>query len=730
MTMVAGIGKDLDKRIDRASKDRDASQATFLRLQGGAKTQAIKAKIEKLAKILGTTDARVNPAGLEVIASPWNSGPLATAEGVKAFSVRFEALTGVYGEGILLEPEGAAKASVVLLPDAAHTPEQHAGLVPGLPLQARLGAVLAGKGCRVICVSLLDRESRFSSNPEIQRFTNLPHREFLYRGAYEMGRTPAGYEVTKALAAVDNLLARDRKLPVGLVGHGEGGRIALYAGALDNRVSATLVSGAFGPRDAMWREPIDRNLWGILLEHGDAQVADLYGDRGLVIETSHVPAWAGPVPGPKGNQAAPGSIASITPTAADQEYAVSGRSKKPGAQADIVASTDGLPGTPQALSRLAHHLNVKLAEAKPSLWNIIGPVPDQVARQKRQLDQMIGHVHRLWRTSHRVRDAAWAGVSRSGPESWEAYTNEKRRFFATEVIGELPAPEIQPNPKSRPWKNGKNWKGHEVTLDLGPDLFAYGILLLPNNLKQGERRPVVVCQHGLEGRPSDVCDPDKITPYYNSFGATLADRGYIVFAPQNCYIGKAEFRLLQRKANPIKLSLFSYIVRQHERILDWLETLPMVDAKKIGFYGLSYGGKTAMRVPALLPRYALSVCSGDFNEWVGKNILTDYPGSYVFTLEHEMPEFDLGHTFNYAEMAFLIAPRPFMVERGHDDGVGIDEMVSWEFARVRRQYSRLNIPEKTEITYFPGGHEVRGGPCFEFLDKHLNFKPRNGVPPR
>ena len=68
-----------------------------------------------------------------------------------------------------------------------------------------------------------------------------------------------------------------------------------------------------------------------------------------------------------------------------------------------------------------------------------------------------------------------------------------------------------------------------------------------------------------------------------------------------------------------------------------------------------------MRVPALVPRYALSICSGDFNEWVGKNILTDYPGSYVFTFEHEMPEFDLGHTFNYAEMAFLIAPRPFMV---------------------------------------------------------------------
>ena len=41
-----------------------------------------------------------------------------------------------------------------------------------------------------------------------------------------------------------------------------------------------------------------------------------------------------------------------------------------------------------------------------------------------------------------------------------------------------------------------------------------------------------------------------------------------------------------RKANPVKLSLFSFIIGQHERILDWLETQPFVDSKRMGFYGL------------------------------------------------------------------------------------------------------------------------------------------------
>src|SRR5262249_7048866 len=184
------------------------------------------------------------------------------------------------------------------------------------------------------------------------------------------------------------------------------------------------------------------------------------------------------------------------------------------------------------------------------------------------------------------------------------------------------------------------------------------------------------------------------TKSYNSLGAQFADRGYIVYAPQNPYIGHDKFRVLQRKANPLGLSLFSFIVRQHERTLDWLATLPDVDAERMAFYGLSYGGKTATRMPALLARYRPSICFRAFNEWIRKNVSLDYPSSYMFSPEYEMPEFNLGRTFNYAEMAALIAPRPFMVERGHDDGVGIDEWIAYEYAKVRRLYSRLKTPQK------------------------------------
>ncbi len=126
-----------------------------------------------------------------------------------------------------------------------------------------------------------------------------------------------------------------------------------------------------------------------------------------------------------------------------------------------------------------------------------------------------------------------------------------------------------------------------------------------------------------------------------------------------------------------------------------------------------------MRVPAVLPDYCLSICSGDFNEWIWKNCSTRAPFSYMRTGEYEMFEFNLGMTFNYAEMSYLICPRPFMVERGHQDGVSVDEWVAYEYAKTRYLYDLLGIGERTEIEFFNGPHEIHGVGTFAFLERHL-----------
>ena len=78
-------------------------------------------------------------------------------------------------------------------------------------------------------------------------------------------------------------------MKTGVAGYGEGGLIAFYTAAIDKRVDATFVSGYFSSRQKVWDEPIYRNVWALLTEFGDAEIASLIAPRTLVIEYSFVP---------------------------------------------------------------------------------------------------------------------------------------------------------------------------------------------------------------------------------------------------------------------------------------------------------------------------------------------------------------------------------------------------------------------------------------------------------
>ena len=55
--------------------------------------------------------------------------------------------------------------------------------------------------------------------------------------------------------------------------------IAFYAAAADSRIDACLASGCFDPHERIWEEPIYRNVWDLLTEFGDAEIASLIAQR-------------------------------------------------------------------------------------------------------------------------------------------------------------------------------------------------------------------------------------------------------------------------------------------------------------------------------------------------------------------------------------------------------------------------------------------------------------------
>ena len=690
--MVAGI----DRFLMRETKESIARRG--------------KPNRELFRKIIGAVDTREKVEVLEFISTTAQPAKLAETKTFEVLAVRWPVFEGVHGEGLLLRPKRAPLAGVVAVPDADQTPEQLAG---------GFAKRLAENGCLVLIPTLVNREDTFSGNPAFKRFTNQPHREWIYRPAYELGRHIIGYEVQKVLGAVDWLSLQTTN--IGVAGYAEGGLVAFYGAALDSRIQSVLVSGYFDSRQKLWSEPIYRNVFGLLRDFGDAEIATLILPRKLIIEHSEVPTIDGP---PKPQQgrggAAPGSW--HTPEQGSVEGEVKRAQKlAPTAAKNIefVYGNEGVPvgpGSEYAIAAFLRGLGISSTSAAST-----DPLalPAQ-SRQERQVREMQEFTQRLLRESERVRDEFFWNPLKKG-SSVESF----RKIFWEDVIGRFADPTMAPNPRTRKIYDRPKGTGYEVMLDVFPDVIAWGYLLVPKDLGPQEKRAVVVCQHGLEGVPEDVVNEDPKSKGYGSYrgyASRLADLGFVVYAPHNPYRGQDNFRVLQRKANPLGKSLFSIIIAQHQRTLEWLSQLPFADRERIGFYGLSYGGKTAMRVPAILTNYCLSICSADFNEWIRKNATTESPYSYLFTFEYEMPEFNLGSTFNYAEMAALISPRPFMVERGHHDGVAPDAWVAYEYAKVRHHYVRVGMADKTEIEFFDGPHTINGVGTFRFLQEHLRAR--------
>lgn len=724
--MVAGLHRRLDTLTREVVTERSARWDQ--RVTSSGRTEHLLQTRATLARITGIIDPRVSPARLELLASPTFDGTAAESDRLRVLAVRWPVVGEVRAEGLLLQPKGPPRAVVIALPDADQTPEMISGLAPGVPPERQYARRLAEAGCLVLVPTLLDRSDAESGNAAIGRLTNQPHREWIYRQAFALGRHPLGLEVQTVQAGLEALLGTHGDLRAGVAGWGEGALVAFLTGALDERFAVTAVSGHFGPREGLFAEPIYRNVFGLLRTAGDAELAQLILPRALVIEPAAAPAIDGP-PNPRPNAAgaAPGAIR--TPVAADFEREIGRARRLAGAAAGSLIVTPPAPrASPDFFSDETLRALLDRLAPGASLPAVGVALADRrtdhsaVRRQARLVRAWESFLQAQIAASRATRDERfWKPTPVSTPEAWAEAMRPQRERFSTETIGHVAPTATDLNPRSRPLLEKPGWTAHEVVLDVAPDVFAWGYLLQPADLRPGERRPVVVAQHGLEGVPAEVIDEDSSTrafSTYKAFAVRLVERGFIVFAPHNPYRGP-DFRQLQRKAHPLGLSLFSFITAQHERILDWLGGLPQVDPDRIGFYGLSYGGSTAVRVPAIITRYAAVVCSGNFNEWVWKLSTTSWPGSYVFTREYEMPEFDLAGTFNHAEMAALIAPRPFMVERGHADGVGIDEWVSFEYAKVRRLYDRLGVPDRTQIEYFNGPHTIHGVGTYSFLHRHL-----------
>ena len=753
--IMAGAQAWVEKKIAQAAEQRGrqwqydfTSKASFER--------AISPQRERFKNILGLSSADTEdqlyylglkdtfvPGKVESWSALGEAPLVAATPSYNIRQVRWTSEPGVWGEGLLLEPKHPIGLTCLVLGHDQQTPEQLCGLAKGLSPLAQVARRLAEGGATVLVPVLIHRHYLFEDQNQQQSY-----REWLHRQAYHLGRHLIGFELQKIFAAITWLKTRRPKDKIAAVGYGDGGMLALYGGALDTRLDGALVSGYFDQREHCWQEPLDRHIWDVLTTFGDAELAAMFGVRPLIIEHSVVPTFRDEIArlvqkpmtiesftftGYKGELTTPEY------TAVKREYdRLNTILPATWRTAELISGPDHQPlawGSAQGLLALTKKLGVSLKLSNQAVMpreQRQNPDPGAVQwRQVKEIEQVLQLRMRtsdqrrsdrfLYRLLPEIKNRRWSTRSWHPFLAVSSLTDHYETFrqeFREEIIGHFHDALLPLDPQSRRIYDQPGWAGYEIKLAVFDSFYAAGILLLPKDLTSGVKRPTIVVQHGRNGVPPNVIEGQ--TSYYD-LGARLVTQGYVVFIPQGLFRGEDAYRLLNRKANSIGKTLFSFILAQHEQILNWLWTLPYVDPQRIAFYGKSYGGETAMRIPAILTGYCLSICSGDFGDWTRKVTDVYAPQSFMNTFEWEMPYWRMGSTYSYAEMAYLIFPRPFMVERGHDDLVQPDEWVASEYAKVRYVYDRLGLGDRTTIEWFNGGHASRNEGIFSFLHRHLSW---------
>ena len=539
--MVDGISRFLDNKSKQTKLARESSNA-FDFESALAFNKSVTGLRSLLAARCGVVDPRSSSV-LQITTSVDKAPLIMTTGDAKVLAVSWEVLEGFEASGVLIQPLGEIRARVILLPDADMTPEQVIGMSESSSNFSQAISTLVSGGIEILAIQMVNRTDTYSGNSRIGKYTNQPHREWIYRQAYEVGRHIIGYELQTIFSVLDLYASSNltnNHLPIGVIGHGEGGLLALYAAALDTRINSTLVSGYFDQRATLWQEPIYRNVFGLLQNFGDAELAAMCWPRNLVIEPGEVDLVSGPPKiGKSRTGAAPGVIR--TP-----EYLT--------AEKEVMRAKSFLPDNADHIRWIGNTKKVSIpAFSEPAIQSFLDAMDlspaepielpllvdstkwiNPSSRQKKILKGMERHVQRTLQLCEKTRDSNFWEPLMANTSSVEGTKSEFRKILANQ-LGALPFPDLPFNTKARILKETASWTRYEVSLDVWPGVFAWGILVVPKSILNNQKRgPVVVCQHGLEGLPMDMVTMDTTSAKYATYqglATKLAERGYITFSP-------------------------------------------------------------------------------------------------------------------------------------------------------------------------------------------------------
>lgn len=272
------------------------------------------------------------------------------------------------------------------------------------------------------------------------------------------------------------------------------------------------------------------------------------------------------------------------------------------------------------------------------------------------------------------------------------------------------------------------------TVAAGEEVTAYLYLPLPRDGQKKFPAMLALQPTGALGRK--IVDGQGPRPN-RAYGKELAERGYIVIAPDYPSFGEQQDHDFanDRYESGVMKAIFNHI-----RSVDFLQARKDVDPERIGVIGHSLGGHSAMYVAAFDTRLKVIVSScgwtlrryyNNYNEAMRKKFGSRLWGSaqerytplaltkYNLRLE-AMP-------FDFDELIAVLAPRPFFSNSPiHDANFNV-EGVRKGIANASRVYHFLQAEENLQVRYPIASHDFPTAvrlEAYRFIDKILMHDPR------
>jgi hypothetical protein len=313
-------------------------------------------------------------------------------------------------------------------------------------------------------------------------------------------------------------------------------------------------------------------------------------------------------------------------------------------------------------------------------------------------------------------------------KQWESSEREKTRSTLLGCLGEMPPRPDPSKVRILSKEENEDYVTERFEFHNGVDTTVPGMILIPRNRKGPV--PAVIGLHGHGSTKERILsDPKSV----ELIGPMLVKKGYVVAAIDGMFggerIGKGPAGTLDKGAGPQEATLFKLyllqgrclwgmMLREEQCLLDYLQTRPEVDPKRIAATGMSMGCTRSWWLGAIDDRIQAVIgiaCFTRYTELIALGNLR-YHGIYYF-----VPGV-FAH-FDTEAIHSLIAPRPHLELSGDQDGGAPTEGIYTLEKKLGDVYGMYGKPENfRSVIYKNTAHEYlpeMKDELVRWLDRHL-----------